>query len=43
MIRRNIDFQSVGPAEFYSADYFRSNSGQNVRWAHTPEAYVPIE
>ena len=40
MNRWNIDFQSVRPAEFYSAEYYRS--GQNARWAHRPQAYVPI-
>jgi hypothetical protein len=36
----NIDFQSVRPAELHSAESLR-NSGQNVRWAHRPQAYVP--
>jgi hypothetical protein len=34
-------FQSVRPAEFYSADARLNNSGENPRWAHRPPACVP--
>jgi len=41
MTYRNIDFQSVRPAELYSAEY--ECSGQNARWPHRPQAYVPAQ
>ena len=36
--RRNIDFQSVWPAELHSVN---SKHGQNVRWPHRAQPYVP--
>ena len=37
----NIDFQSVRPAEFQSAE--SESSGQVFHWAHRPEAYFPVQ
>ena len=39
---RNTDFQVCAPAEFYSAAMQSENSGKNPRWAHRPQACVPI-
>jgi hypothetical protein len=36
---RNIDFQSVRLAGLQPADW--EGSGEQLRWAHRPEAHVP--
>jgi hypothetical protein len=37
-MRRNIDLQSVRPADLKPAE---SDSGENLRWAHRAQPYVP--